>query len=243
MGTLYLVTVQYFNRGYGDPHGPMRWQFDKKRAGSGVLANLASHFLHLLDLWFGGIARVHALTSVQFPRRTLPDGALANADSEDVLTMQAVLGDSDIPCSMAVTTVAYVGRNQLEISIFGSEGSLVISNDWSCPEASIGTIKGMRGDEHVPARFHIPVRQPAQAFPARGLYGPFRGALCEMAREVTGAVREGRRAAPDFWDVLRVQEVIDAALVSSATDQWVSVELHPRSKPSTSESAHRLPGH
>ena len=226
VGTPYLVTVQYLNRGYGDPHGPMRWQFDKSRAGSGVLANLASHVVHLLDLWFGGVARVHAATSVKVPRRRLPDGALANADADDVLTMQAVLGDSDIPCSMAVTSVAYVGRNQLEISIFGSEGSLVISNDWSSPEAPTGTVRGMRRDEHVPARLVVPVRQPAQAFPSRGLYGPFRGAICDMAREVIGAVREGRRAAPDFWDGLRVQEVIDAALVSSATGQWVDIESH-----------------
>jgi predicted dehydrogenase len=44
-----------------------------------------------------------------------------------------------------------------------------------------------------------------------------------MAAELTAAVREGRPAAPDFHDGVRVQAVIDASLRSGRERRWVSI--------------------
>jgi predicted dehydrogenase len=44
-----------------------------------------------------------------------------------------------------------------------------------------------------------------------------------MVSELVSAIREGRAAAPDFHDGVRVQEVIEAALQSEGEGRWVRV--------------------
>jgi predicted dehydrogenase len=72
----------------------------------------------------------------------------------------------------------------------------------------------------------IPSRLVGEFLDLPDYYTPFRGCFGRMAREVVEAIREGRDAAPSFWDGLRVQEVLDAALLSARHKTWITVERH-----------------
>ena len=71
LGEIYQVDVRYHTRGFGEVHGPMRWQFDRSIAGSGALANLGSHAIDLIHWWFGPVARVAAMTRTVIPARRM----------------------------------------------------------------------------------------------------------------------------------------------------------------------------
>ena len=70
LGQIYHVELRYLTRGFGAVHGPMRWQYERDRAGSGALANLGSHAVDLLHWWFGDIKRVAAQTRTVIPTRS-----------------------------------------------------------------------------------------------------------------------------------------------------------------------------
>jgi predicted dehydrogenase len=225
VGRPYHVDIRYFVQGWGDPAGPMRWQFDRAQAGSGSLANLGSHLIHVVQWWLGPIDRVCGLATTAVKERRAPDGSMARVDVDDGFRFLATLGDGT-PLIVALSSVAHVRRVDVEIGVFGSEGAIVFQDDWGAEDAPSGRIWANRAGD--PGRIAVPI-------PARLLDGlldvpdyqtPFRGCFGRMAREVVGAIREGRDAAPSFRDGLRVQEVLDAALQSATQERWVAVERH-----------------
>jgi predicted dehydrogenase len=61
-----------------DPSGALTWRFEKERAGSGVLGDLASHGFDLAQYLAGEITDVTALTQTIIPERPEPAGAAAS---------------------------------------------------------------------------------------------------------------------------------------------------------------------
>jgi predicted dehydrogenase len=229
IGTPYHVDVCYFVQGWGDPAGPMRWQFDRAQAGSGSLANLGSHLIHAVQWWLGPIARVCALATTAVKERRAPDGSMARVDVDDGFRFLATLEDGT-PVSFALSSVAHVRRVDVEIGVFGSEGAIVFQDDWGAEDAASGRIWATRTGDPGRARVAIPPRLLDDLLDMPDYSTPFRGCFGRMAREVVRAVREGRDAAPNFRDGLHVQEVLDACLASATQGQWVMVERHDPSE-------------
>ena len=70
---------------------PMRWQFDRSVAGSGVLANLGSHAIDLIHWWFGPVGRVAAIARTVIPVRRMAAGAHRLVSVEDLSTAMLLL--------------------------------------------------------------------------------------------------------------------------------------------------------
>jgi predicted dehydrogenase len=222
LGQLYHVNVRYFNLGWGDLRGPMRWQYDKAQAGSGSLGNIGSHAIHLIHWWFGGFQQVCAMLTTAVKERQLPDGGKAPVQVDDICAFLGRL-DDDTPVVFNTSSVALVRRNFLQIDIFGSDGSLIFQNDWGAEDAHIGRIYAMRRNDYAPTLVPIPARLVGEFLDMPDYYTPFRTCFTRMAAEFVSAIREDRPAAPNFHDGLRVQEVIDAVLKSAAEACWVTV--------------------
>jgi predicted dehydrogenase len=218
VGTPYHGYARYHVRGWGDPKGPMRWQFDAAYAGSGALANLGSHAIHLVQWWLGAVRRVTAQTTTAIRERE--DGAGSSRVSvEDTCMLLAEL-ESGTPVAVSLSSVAYGPRVSVEIGVFGDEGALLFKDDWNTPDAAVGRLTASRAadsgwvDVAVPPRLVGDIEADHDA--------PLRGCFAGMAHELTAAVRENRPATPDFHDGALVQAVIDAALVSAADARWVA---------------------
>jgi predicted dehydrogenase len=225
IGRPYHVDVRYFVQGWGDPAGPMRWQFDRAQAGSGSLANLGSHLIHVVQWWMGSIDRVCALAATTVKERRAPDGSMARVDVDDTFRLLATLANGT-PVSVALSSVAHVRRVDVEIGVFGSEGAIVFQDDWGAEDAASGRIWAARAGDPGRTRVTIPPRLLDDILDLPDYSTPFRGCFGRMAREVVSAIREGRDAVPNFRDGLQVQEVLDAALASATQERWVSVERH-----------------
>src|ERR1044072_1384216 len=110
IGRPYHVNVRYYNLGWGDTQGPMRWQYDKAQAGSGALGNLGSHCIHLIHWWLGGFRRVCAMLSTGVKERTPPSGGdRVPVDVDDSCAFLGELTDGT-PVVFNASSVALVSR-------------------------------------------------------------------------------------------------------------------------------------
>jgi predicted dehydrogenase len=226
VGRVYQVQARYHVRGWGDPSGPMRWQYDAAAAGSGAVANLGSHLIHLIDWWLGGFEAVCAQLTTAVPERLGETGPVA-VTVDDTCGLLGRLS-SGVPVALSLSSVAFGPRVSVEIGVYGSGGALLFSDDWNAPHAASGRIQragaGDEGWSDVP----IPGAVPR---PAEGL-SPLRGCFAGMAAELTAAIRERRAASPGFHDGARVQAVLDATTTSAAEGRWVTTaDLRERPAP------------
>jgi predicted dehydrogenase len=211
-GEPYFAHVRYLNHGWGDPHGPMRWQFDGARSGAGALANIGSHAIHVLQWLAGDIARVCAHTAINVPKRAWPDGSVAHPDVEDTVAFVAEL-ENGAPVSFLASSVAYEARSAFSVEVHCSEGSVSVAAESHWPDATVGRLTVMRRGEEGPRP--VVVHAPPTALLPQDV------AYTAIAAELVGAIRDGRPAAPGFDEGLSVQEVIDAARASASEGGWV----------------------
>jgi predicted dehydrogenase len=222
IGQPYHAGVRYFTN--GDIQAPFGWQHDRTQAGSGSLGNLGSHAIHLIQWWLGTIRRVSAMTATLVKERPLPDrSGYAPVLVDDTCAFLAELAGG-APVVFSTSHVAVVPRVSLEITVFGSEGSLIFQDDWGAPDAATGRILAMRRNDHVPATVPIPTRLTGEFVDMPDFATPLRACFARMASAFVAAIRENRPAEPNFQDGVRVQEVIDAVLRSANEQRWVTVE-------------------
>ncbi|MFF1632101.1 Gfo/Idh/MocA family protein, partial [Streptomyces sp. NPDC058272] len=77
IGTVTHVRIRFFSDYAADPQGALTWRYERKRGGSGVLGDLASHGVDLARFLLGEIAALAADTAVFLPERARPTGATA----------------------------------------------------------------------------------------------------------------------------------------------------------------------
>jgi predicted dehydrogenase len=214
LGPPVFVDVRFLNCGWGDPQGPMRWQFERARAGSGALSNIGSHAIDALH-WLGGeVARVCATTAVAVPVRRWPDGREARPDADDTAAFVAELAGG-APVTFLASHVAYTTRSAFSITVHCSGGSVDVSIDTTAGDPR-GRLTVMRRGDQAPHDESLPT-------PARAGLGLVDGPYDAIAKELIDAIREGRPASPDFADGVRVQATIDAALASIAAGGWAEI--------------------
>ena len=226
VGRPYHVDVRYFVCGWGDPHGPMRWQYDAASAGSGSLGNVGSHAVHLVQWWLGDFRKVCTLLKTLVPERATPNGATEAVSVDDTCALIAELHDGT-PVVFHTSSVAHGPRVDVEIRVHGSDGALVFEDDWSSDDASLGRVRATREGDGGWTRLQVSSDRLAEELVAPS--APLRACFERMAAEVVAAVRDDRPAVPSFHDGVRVQRVLDAALRSAAAASWEAVEEQPAS--------------
>jgi predicted dehydrogenase len=214
LGTPVFVDVRFLNCGWGDPEGPMRWQFERARAGSGALSNIGSHAIDALHWLAGDVRRVCATTAIAVPVRRWPDGREAHPDADDTAAFVAELADGAPVCFLA-SHVAYAARSAFAMSVHCRAGSVAVSLDTTSADPR-GRVSVMRRGDGAPHDETLPA-------PADGSHDLVEGPYNAIARELIDAIREGRAASPDFTDGLRTQATIDAALASVASGGWAEI--------------------
>ncbi len=218
LGELSFADVRYLNCGWGDPQGPMRWQFDLARAGAGALGNVGSHALAVLQYLAGDVSEVCAHTAVNVAERVWPDGTPARPDGEDTAAFVGVLANG-APVTFLASSVAYEVRSSFHITVHLSGGSVTVSAESHWPDHVVGRLAVMRRGEEAPAA--VAVEGPPAAL--SGL-APQDVAYTAIAGELLAAIAEDRPASPGFDEGVRVQQVMDAALESARERAWVRVD-------------------
>lgn len=203
--------------------GQYAWRFDRKRA-NGILGDLGSHMIDFARWYIGDIAKVSAHLATFVDRPGPDDQPLDPANDSALLTVEFVNGAQGF---IQVSAVAHVADRLIEqgVVLHGEAGALECDVLFEGAEAG-ATIRGTR---HHAERFQtLPVPDylwgdvnRADSFSAQVL-----GLFTRQpvgCRLFIDAIIEDRPVSPNFYDGLKVQEVIDAALESHRSGGWVSL--------------------
>lgn len=218
LGPLQFVLIRLLI-GPRRPRRPAPFSADRDIAllGGGMLWALGSHYLDCLRHWFGEIQSVTAEVFNDFPQRVHPgsdEAAFADADDGFAVTLHFVGGGR---ATMIASTSAPFGSGTT-IEIYGRDGTLVTPQTGLNPPAH-GALLGAKIGEESLTEITIPERLEPFADARDDRLMPFR----LLVRQFVQGINEGRSPAPNFYDGLRCQQVLDAVRESSRTGQRVFI--------------------
>lgn len=216
VGTPYHLSMRYF-AGYARD-GEYAWRFDEALAGSGIIGDLGSHWLDMARWLLGEVTEVAAHSDRFVPREARSDGAAYRA-AEDHAVISARFR-SGASATLQISAVAWEGTpfGQVhELDLHGSDGTVHARIDWDTVQEVRGLKAGQRGPAPV-----LPVPDDLwNDAPRQSVHDTYRHVFRRteaMTREWATAIAEGRLVEPDLAAGARVQELVDAALRSAATD-------------------------
>jgi predicted dehydrogenase len=195
------------------------WRSTKAQAGSGVLADIGSHLIHMVELVAGPIS---ALCASDRRFREDPD-----SDVEDWISFLAEFAGGG--CGTFEISRVCAGRGagiteDIFIELYGTAGSAVFSlqDPWGLQVAIGDTAR----DPALPlGRVDVPEKYLKLTGSPRNINDHDKrwGYRFDQAHQFVHCVRAGKSIAPSFVDGVRCQTVLDAALASAASRQWVWV--------------------
>lgn len=215
VGKVHHVNMRYYTAYAFDP--TYTWRFDPELSGSGVIGDLASHWVYVSRWLIDDTEEsVGAMASTFVEREPRPDGS-AYEPGEDsvVLTVRYASGAYGILQTCAVSwegTEPFGQTHHLEIH--GDAGTIYGVCDWD----TVQEVRGVRRGETGPAQV-LPIPDDIwQGVRRDTVHNTYRDVFREtdaMTRGWISAITEGRPAKPDFADGLAVQRVLDAAVQSA----------------------------
>ena len=227
LGDVLSFRASYLHGGNADPRAPLRWKLSAA-AGGGVIADLASHVLDLVDTMVGPLGSVMADTQVAYPERPSAEEPTkrVRVDAEDCVMLLARLRSGALG-TIEATKLASGAEDELRLEIHGSRGALRFNGmdphhlemyDAGAPDRPSGGSRGWNriqtGQRYSP---------PATSFPTpKSPIGWLRGHLACL-ENFLAAVAQNRPAVPGLDQGIRVQYMMDCVRRSAAEKRWIDL--------------------
>lgn len=224
LGEILGFRVAYLHGGSASPNAPLKWKLSAA-AGGGVIADLGSHALDLVEYLAGPIQSVMAATHTAYAHRpSWQDPSVRVAvDAEDAV-LSLVRLQSGAVGTLEATKIATGMEDELRLELHGSRGALrfnlMDAHHLAFYEVvAPGQLGGWQlidtGQRFAP---------PATTFPSpKASIGWLRGHVACLANFLT-AVAAGRPATPDLRQGLRVQRLMESLRQSTANGSWTDLD-------------------
>lgn len=219
IGQPYHLNMRYYT-GFGRSNEYL-WRFDADKAGSGAAGDIGSHFIYIAMMMYGDVTGVFAKLGRHIERPALnPEGeAYTKADDSAIITLEfsnGALGNIHVS-TLAYEETPFGQIHQMEFH--GSRGSLHSYTDWDKVQQVSGSQMGSGATQPIEIPEHIwnGVRQDT----VHNTYKDVFRTQDVMARAFVTDIIEDRQCNPDFEDGAKVQQILDAILVSDASASWV----------------------
>jgi predicted dehydrogenase len=193
------------------------WRQVKALAGTGELGDMLSHRIDFAQLLVGPMARLVANLKQWHPQR----GGQAN-ELDDWVAILAEFREG--ATGVLESSKLASGRNESwrsldSVELNGSEGSAVfVTGNWN--QLQIGKLAGA-GLETLPVPREFWTWPGSPRDPTQG--DPLVTFRYDQAWEFIDAIRSGRPCTPSFHDGAQTLQVMDAAVRSAETRQWVEI--------------------
>ncbi len=206
-----------------DPEGPYSWRLDAS-GGPGVIADLGSHIIGMARFLLGPIAEVTADVETVIRSRPVAKGARerkdVNVDDAARLIVRFAQGCAG---TIEANWIATGRKMQLGFELTGSKGSLVFTQE------RFNELQFYRADSDPKTAGYTRIESGPQHAPygqfcvAAGHQIGFNDLKTIEVAEFLAAIGKGGKASPDFREAWEIQKVVDAAIQSSRSRQWMKV--------------------
>jgi len=217
----------FLHGGSADPNAPLKWKLSAE-AGGGVIGDLASHVLDLIDHLIGPFESITAATKIAYPERPSPTdpNKRLKVDTEDCVTAMARMKSGALG-TIEATKLATGTEDEHRLEIHGSRGALRFNGmdphhlEFHDATAADRPLGGMRGFTRIATGQRY--EPPANGFPSpKAAFGWIRTHTACLANFLE-AVAEGRPADPGLEQGIRIQHLMDCTARSAAEGRWVPV--------------------
>jgi predicted dehydrogenase len=233
LGRVTHVRGRFLNDYAAEPRGALSWRFQRDRAGLGVLGDLMTHPVDLLQYLLGPVTEVSALTSIVIPERPLPGagpsthfavvegGETAPVENEDYAAGLLRFAGGFVGTAEA-SRITVGPHCQIGFEIYGTEGSVC----WDFERMNeLQVCLGRSGPDHG--------YRTVLVGPGHGDYGHFQpGPAISMSYDDLKVVEAalflrsidtGTQVAPGVAEALSAAHVVDAMSRSAETATWQPV--------------------
>ncbi len=212
IGQLYHLNMRYY-AGYARS-GQYLWRFDASQSGGGVSGDLGSHWLYIARWLFGEIRAVTAILGYNVPRDPQPSGQpYPVGDDSAIIVVEFEAGGQGV---LQVSAVAYeeTPYGQIhEMDFHGSSGTIHAVTDWITTQR----VSGARVGEGPSKELVIPEAIWGNTR-RETVVDTYKATFREedfMTRGFISAIASGTATGPTFYDGMKVQQALDATLLSA----------------------------
>jgi predicted dehydrogenase len=200
-----------------------KWRFDGDRA-NGVTGDLGSHMIDFARLYLGEVSAVMADLTTFVDQSATADPAPAPGNDVGLLILKFVNGTR---AQIRVSAASRLGDEGVRViaSLHGEAGTVEVRHTYFGADAGIVFRAARTGDTSF-TRIDVPVRFYEGGVDSERLFDPYTKQSAGP-RSFIDAILSGDDPVPGFDVGVSVQEVVDAALKSSAEKRWVSL-IHER---------------
>jgi predicted dehydrogenase len=239
LGRITNVRAAFFSGYASEPNGALSWRFDRRLAGTGVLADLFSHAADLCQYVVGPVAEITALTNTVYTQRpkipmgtgthfaVIEDGEMGDVENEDYAAALVRFGPSARGAgavgTIEASRVAVGPECGYQIEVYGTEGSL----KWDFERMNeLKVCLGRNNDEQGYTTVNA---SPKHGDYARFQPGPgnsmgFDDLKVIEAKKFLLAVAGGEQANSNINDAASAAAIVSAAETSAETGQWQKLE-------------------
>jgi predicted dehydrogenase len=230
LGRIYSARVVYLHSGNSDPSRPLYWKIQKKYCGGGSLYDLASHVIDLTRFLIGDFKKVFSRLEIFTKKRPLP-GKPGEFGEVDVDDLALIMFESQNGCIGTIegSKVATGANDEYRIEIHGEKGAIKFNSmqpnflevyDTRDAGEPIG---GRRGFTAIETVQRYP--QPATQFPGPKFSVGWMRYHSGNAFDFITNVAEGKKPVSDMHSGYKVQEVLEASMISNDKGRWVELPI------------------
>ncbi len=229
LGRVFSFRGRHYRSSYISYDKPLSWRLRKDISGGGALFDIGSHVLDLIYYLLGDFGSVQATLDTLIKERPIAPGSAQKGlvDVDDIALMHVRMAPPRD--SLGLVEISRMGTgatNELQIEIFGDKGALRFdSADPSWLEVydvrdagqPLGGMRGFRKLETVQ-------RHQGQKSPDWSMPPGFVRTHAECQFQFLKAISDDLTPSPTLAEGLHIQEVMEAAMRSSAEGRWVTIE-------------------
>lgn len=231
IGDLLEFRAVYLHAGNADPRAPLKWKLSAA-AGGGVIADLASHVLDLMQWLLGDYVSLNVITRIAYPERPSADvpGRTVKVDAEDCVMITVRMANG-APGFIEATKIATGSEDELRFEIHGSRGAIRFNLmdphhlEIYDADAAGSPQGGVRGWTRVDCgqRYAKPAGFPTP----KASIGWLRAHMACLHNFLV-CVAEGRPAEPGLVQGIRIQHLIEKVREAAKAGTWVEVKKENR---------------
>jgi len=211
---LHINARYYTDFGFDDSYS---WRFDREIAGSGIIGDLGSHWIHLARWLMGDVeTSISALASTFVERAERPDGSPYDQTEDSVaMTVRYASGAYGILQTSAVCWEGTPFGQTHHYEVHGDAGTLYVTCDWD----TVQKVEGLRRGDSA-GRQELPIPDEIWGDVRRDtVHNTYRDVFrlsSANTRQWIDAIMAGEATEPSFDEGFAVQRVLDAAVESAA---------------------------